>query len=49
MDVNANKVLIEPIQIQYDHMPIAIYLLGANGSGKSILRNYLNLSDIQIQ
>ena len=27
--------------------PIAIFLLGANGSGKSSLRKYLDLSDIQ--
>ena len=42
-----NQEVINPIQIDYTTTPLAVFLLGTNGSGKSSLRNYLNLSDIQ--
>ncbi len=42
-----NQEIINQIQINYDKIPLAIFLLGTNGCGKSSLRNYLNLSDIQ--
>lgn len=43
-----NQEIINQIQLNYDNIPLAVFLLGTNGSGKSSLRNYLNLSDIQI-
>lgn len=42
-----NQQVINPIQLHYDNIPLAVFLVGTNGSGKSSLRNYLNLSDIQ--
>lgn len=42
-----NQQIIAPIQLRYDNIPLAVFLVGTNGSGKSSLRNYLNLSDIQ--
>ena len=42
-----NQEIINQIQLNYDNIPLAVFLLGTNGSGKSSLRNYLNLSDIQ--
>jgi predicted ABC-type ATPase len=42
-----NQQIINQIQLHYDAIPLAVFLVGANGSGKSSLRNYLNLSDIQ--
>lgn len=42
-----NQEIIKSIQIYYNNTPLVIFLLGNNGSGKSSLRNYLNLSDIQ--
>lgn len=47
MNSTINKQIIEPIQLRYDNIPLAVFLVGTNGSGKSSLRNYLNLSDIQ--
>lgn len=48
MNMNTiNQQIIEPIQLRYDNIPLAVFLVGTNGSGKSSLRNYLNLSDIQ--
>ena len=37
---------MKEFQFSYDKQPIAVFLLGANGSGKSSLRRILNLSDI---
>lgn len=42
-----NQEIINQIQLNYDNIPLAVFLLGTNGCGKSSLRNYLNLSDIQ--
>lgn len=42
-----NQEIIKQIQLDYNNIPLAVFLLGTNGSGKSSLRNYLNLSDIQ--
>ncbi|MDQ5921211.1 MAG: hypothetical protein QG673_1267 [Pseudomonadota bacterium] len=42
-----NQEIIKQIQPNYNDIPLAIFLLGTNGSGKSSLRNYLNLSNIQ--
>lgn len=42
-----NQQIINQIQLHYDNIPLAVFLVGTNGSGKSSLRNYLNLSDIQ--
>lgn len=43
-----NQQIINQIQLHYENIPLAVFLVGTNGSGKSSLRNYLNLSDIQI-
>ena len=42
-----NQQIVEQIQLKYDKTPLAVFLVGTNGSGKSSLRNYFNLSDIQ--
>ena len=42
-----NQQIVNQIQLRYDNIPLAVFLVGTNGSGKSSLRNYLNLSDIQ--
>lgn len=42
-----NQQIINQIQLDYQNTPLAVFLIGTNGSGKSSLRNYLNLSDIQ--
>jgi len=42
-----NQQIINQIQLHYENIPLAVFLVGTNGSGKSSLRNYLNLSDIQ--
>ena len=42
-----NQELINQIQISYETVPLSVFLIGTNGCGKSSLRNYLNLSDIQ--
>lgn len=42
-----NQEIIKQIQLNYANIPLVVFLLGTNGSGKSSLRNYLNLSDIQ--
>ncbi len=42
-----NQEIINQVQLTYENIPLAVFLLGTNGSGKSSLRNYLNLSDIQ--
>lgn len=42
-----NHQIIDQIQLDYKNTPLAVFLIGTNGSGKSSLRNYLNLSDIQ--
>lgn len=43
-----NQEIVNQIQIKYDNIPLAVFLIGANGCGKSSLRKYLNLSDIQM-
>lgn len=47
MNHTINQQIINQIQLHYENIPLAIFLVGTNGSGKSSLRNYLNLSDIQ--
>lgn len=47
MNHTINQQIIEQIQLNYDNIPLAVFLVGTNGCGKSSLRNYLNLSDIQ--
>ena len=47
MNTNLNHFIISRVQINYSHQPVAVFLLGANGSGKSSLRSYLNLADVQ--
>jgi predicted ABC-type ATPase len=47
MHHHLNHAIISQVQIDYTHQPVAVFLLGANGSGKSSLRSYLDLSDIQ--
>ena len=42
-----NNEIVGQIQLKYNKIPLAVFLLGTNGSGKSSLRNYLNLTDIQ--
>ena len=42
-----NQEVINQIQLSYIGKPLAIFILGPNGGGKSTLRNYLNLSEIQ--
>lgn len=42
-----NQQIINQIQLDYQNMPLAVFLIGTNGSGKSSLRKYLDLSDIQ--
>lgn len=42
-----NQQIVEQIQLDYQNTPLAVFLIGTNGSGKSSLRNYLNLTDIQ--
>ncbi len=47
MNTNLNHSIISKIQINYTHQPIAVFLIGTNGSGKSSLRTFLNLAEIQ--
>ncbi|RTL12914.1 MAG: hypothetical protein EKK54_02335 [Neisseriaceae bacterium] len=47
MNHTINQQIINQIQLHYENIPLAVFLVGTNGSGKSSLRNYLNLSDIQ--
>ncbi|GGF87800.1 MULTISPECIES: zeta toxin family protein [Cysteiniphilum] len=47
MNTTINHFVMQSIQVSADNAPIAIFLLGANGSGKSSLRAYLDLSNIQ--
>ena len=47
MNTNLNHFIISSVQINYSKQPVAVFLLGANGSGKSSLRSYLNLADVQ--
>ncbi|WP_119328544.1 hypothetical protein [Cysteiniphilum halobium] len=47
MNTTINHFVMQSIQASDDNAPIAIFLLGANGSGKSSLRAYLDLSNIQ--
>ncbi len=42
-----NQQIVEQIQLDYQNTPLAVFLIGTNGSGKNSLRNYLNLTDIQ--
>ena len=42
-----NQQIINQIQLDYKNTPLAVFLIGTNGSGKSSLRRYLDLSDIQ--
>jgi predicted ABC-type ATPase len=42
-----NQPIIDQVQLDYKNIPLAVFLVGTNGCGKSSLRNYLNLSDIQ--
>lgn len=42
-----NQQIINQIQLDYQNTPLAVFLIGTNGSGKSSLRKYLDLSDIQ--
>ncbi len=42
-----NQQIIDQVQIDYNNIPLAVFLVGTNGCGKSSLRSYLNLSDIQ--
>lgn len=47
MDNIINQQIINQIQLNYKNTPLAVFLIGTNGCGKSSLRNYLNLADIQ--
>lgn len=47
MNITINHFVMQSIQVSSDNVPVAIFLLGANGSGKSSLRAYLDLSNIQ--
>ncbi len=47
MNSNLNHSVISQTQISHTDKPLAVFLLGADGSGKSSLREYLNLSSIQ--
>lgn len=47
MNKDLNQDSIGQIQLNYNNIPVAVFLLGPNGSGKSSLRRYLDLSDIQ--
>lgn len=47
MNTTINQFVVKSIQINLKHQPVAVFLLGANGSGKSSLRSYLDLADIQ--
>lgn len=47
MNTNLNHYIISKIQLNYSEQPVAVFLLGANGSGKSSLRSFLNLAEIQ--
>ncbi|WP_192483900.1 MULTISPECIES: zeta toxin family protein [Cysteiniphilum] len=47
MNTTINHFVMQSIQVSADNAPIVIFLLGANGSGKSSLRAYLDLSNIQ--
>lgn len=47
MNHHKNQQMIDTIQLDYNNIPLAVFLIGTNGSGKSSLRNYLNLTDIQ--
>ena len=54
MNTNLNHFIVQSIQIGKGEtffaptiQPVAIFLLGTNGSGKSSLRAYLDLSNIQ--
>lgn len=48
IDHTKNQTLINQIQVDYQKQPAAIFLVGGNGGGKSSLRKYLDLSDIQM-
>lgn len=45
--ITTNQEIINKIQLNYNQIPVGVFLLGTNGSGKSSLRRYLDLSDIQ--
>lgn len=47
MNNQINQQIINQIQLDYINIPLAVFLIGTNGCGKSSLRNYLNLADIQ--
>ncbi|WP_440617586.1 zeta toxin family protein [Cysteiniphilum sp. 6C5] len=47
MNTTINHFVTQSIQVSSESEPVAIFLLGANGSGKSSLRAYLDLSNIQ--
>ncbi|WP_119344488.1 zeta toxin family protein [Facilibium subflavum] len=47
MNHTLNQAVIDKIQPDYQYQPLAVFLIGANGSGKSSLRKYIDLSDIQ--
>jgi predicted ABC-type ATPase len=47
MNNRQNQILVDQMQPNYENFPLAIFLIGANGSGKSTMRNYLNLTEIQ--